>query len=57
MSLEEEMARRTAIDGIPRYITRDGKIMKCDWDLAGSDFDLDPEALEEYIAKLIAEQS
>jgi hypothetical protein len=49
------MARRTAIDGIPRYITEDGRIMKCDWELSSED--LDGELLEEYIAKLIAEQS
>lgn len=56
--LEAEARRRTDRDGIPRYITADGKIMKCDWELVPDDTNdvLEGEALEEHIAKLLREQ-
>lgn len=30
-ALIAEMKRRTEVDGIPRYITKDDEIMKMDW--------------------------
>lgn len=55
MCLDCEMARRIALDGIPRYITADGRIMKCDWELSSEvDVDdLDGETLEEHIRSLL----
>ena len=46
-------------DGIPRRITDDGRIMKCDWSLSKEllEDNLEGEALEEHIAKLMREQS
>lgn len=59
MSLEEEAQRRTAVDGIPRYIAEDGRIMKCDWELSSDSIsdNLEGETLEEHIAKLLEQQS
>ena len=51
-----EAQRRRAIDGIPRYVRRDGKIMKYDWELP-AEADVDPNALEDHIARLLAEQT
>lgn len=48
-----EMERRTTRDGIPRYITADGNIMKYDWELV-SDAVYDQDALEEHVERLIA---
>lgn len=55
MTPEEEATRRTAVDGIPRYITEDGRIMKCDWELSPDLMDdaLSGETLEEYIKELL----
>jgi hypothetical protein len=58
-AIEQELARRTAIDGIPRHVSVErGTIMKCDWELASEHLDdvLEGEALEQHIAKLMAEQ-
>lgn len=54
MSLHDEAAWRTAHDGIPRFVTDDGRIMKCDWELA-SEVDEDFEALEAHIQSLLEE--
>lgn len=49
-----EAQRRTDIDGIPRYVTDDGSIMKCDWVITGeADYSLDGESLEEHIERLL----
>ena len=54
MNLHDECARRTALDGIPRCVTDDGRIMKYDWEFT-PDGDEDFEALEAHIAKLMKE--
>lgn len=56
---QAEAQRRTAMDGIPRYITDDGRIMKCDWELSADllNDDLKGEAMEEHIAKLMEQQN
>jgi hypothetical protein len=53
-----EAKRRRDIDGIPRYIAADGRIIKCDWELVSADSNdnLEGEALEEHIRKLMKEQ-
>lgn len=56
MSLHDEAAWRTAHDGIPRFVTDDGRIMKYDWEFTPSTDD-DYESLEAHIARLIAEQT
>lgn len=47
-----EAARRTAADGIPRYVTRAGKVMKYDWILS-SDAVYDQDELEGHIENLL----
>jgi len=55
---EKEAQRRTNVDGIPRYITEDGRIMKYDWQLSAEvlEDNLDGESLEEHIKKLMEQQ-
>lgn len=54
IALDAEAARRTAADGIPRYVTDDGRIMKCDWELSEEEqVDLDGKSLEEHIVTLM----
>ena len=55
--LTEEAVRRTSVDGIPRYVTNDGRIMKYDWELPEGVPDWTQEELEQHIANLIAQQT
>lgn len=57
LELEAEAARRTSFDGIPRFVTEDGRIMKCDWEMPEEDTgEISGETLEERIQRLIDEQ-
>lgn len=50
-----EAYRRNKLDGIPRHVYEDGRIMKYDWELS-SEYDLQGEALEEHIQRLMEAQ-
>lgn len=57
-ALWAEATRRTEIDGIPRFVTSEGKIMKRDWEFPeGCTPELTGEALEAHIERLLKEQS
>lgn len=48
---------RTEWDGIPRHVYADGRIMKYDWELQPGVEELEGDALEDHIARLLEEQS